>query len=216
MTYQWDEETKTARVGVSQTQAADETTSVFAVPIILAYQTSQGRREVKLDISEANQTFYIAVDEKPLMVSFDPGYRCLKTLEFELPREMLTYQLANDEDVIGRITAAQGLAKLEDPKSVEALAGAVKNDGFWGVQAEAAKALGVIKSQAALEALVGCAGVAHPKARRAGGGRPGQLQGEGQPSMPCCPSWSGTTAISWRPRRCGLCARPGKPGHTTL
>ncbi len=167
VTYQWDEETKTARVGVNQTQAADETTSVFAVPIVLAYQTSQGRREVKLDISEANQTFYIAADEKPLMVSFDPGYRCLKTLEFELPREMLTYQLAHDEDVIGRITAAQGLAKLEDPKSVEALAEAVKNDRFWGVQAEAAKALGVIKSQAALEALVGCVDVAHPKARRA-------------------------------------------------
>ena len=167
VTHQWDEETKTARIGVSQTQGADETTSIFAAPIILAYETSQGRREVKLEIAEANQTFYIAMDEKPLMVSFDPGYRCLKTLDFELPREMLTYQLSHDEDVIGRIAAAQGLAKLEDPQSVEALAEAVKNDGFWGVQAEAAKALGVIKSQAALEALVGCTGVAHPKARRA-------------------------------------------------
>ena len=167
LTYQWDEETKTARLGVSQTQAADETTSIFAVPIVLAYETSQGRREVKLDISEANQTFYIPTEEKPLMVSFDPGYWCLKTLEFELSREMLTYQLAHDEDIIGRITAAQGLAKQEDPRSVEALAEAVKTDEFWGVQSEAAKALGVIKSQAALEALVGCADVAHPKARRA-------------------------------------------------
>ena len=165
--YQWDEDTKTAQISISQTQNPDEMTSIFATPINVAYVTSQGRQTVKLNITGAHQTFYLVTDEKPKMVSFDPGYQCLKTLEFDLPKEMLLYQLAHDEDVIGRIAAAQGISKLSDPQSVDALAEAVKNDSFWGVQAEAAKALGVIRSQGALAALVECATVAHPKARRA-------------------------------------------------
>jgi aminopeptidase N len=42
----------------------------------------------------------------------------------------------------------------------------VLEDPFWGVQAEAAKALGKVRSKAALEALVEGLTVRHPKARR--------------------------------------------------
>ena len=167
VSYQWEEDTKTAQISISQTQSADELTSTFVVPVDVAYVTSQGRHNVRLNITQAQQTFYLVIDEKPKMIQFDPGYWCLKTLDFDLPKEMLLHQLKNDEDVIGRIGAAQGLSKLDTIECVEALAHAVQHDAFWGVQAEAAKALGVIKSQRALEALVGCTHIAHPKARRA-------------------------------------------------
>ena len=55
-------------------------TSIFATPINVAYVTSQGRQTMKLQASGPELTrkpFYLATDEKPKMVSFDPGYQCL-------------------------------------------------------------------------------------------------------------------------------------------
>ena len=167
VTYSWDEDTNTAQLTVSQTQASDEITPIFRVPAEVAFVTSEGRRTLRLNLSQKEQTFYFSLDEKPKMVQFDPGYWCLKTVEFTRPKEMLLYQLEHDEDVIGRIQAAQDLAKLGAPDCVDALKAAVLNDGFWGVRAEAARALGTIKSDSAMNALIECTSVPHPKARRA-------------------------------------------------
>ena len=52
------------------------------------------------------------------------------------------------------------------PKAIEALAAAVRNDAFWGAQAEAAKALGATRSTAARDALINLGDIPHPKARR--------------------------------------------------
>ena len=167
VTYQWDDDTQTARLSVSQSQATDNLTPLFRMPIQVAFLSSEDRHPVKIELSEKEQTFYFPLKEKPLLVQFDPGYGCLKTLEFERPKEMLLYQLKHDEDVIGRIQAAQSLAKLGAPDCVEALKDAALNDPFWGVQAQAAAALGTVKSESALHALVECTQVSHPKTRRA-------------------------------------------------
>ena len=79
---------------------------------------------------------------------------------------MLIDQLQRDDDVIGRIDAAKELAKLATPEAIEALKGAVLNDGFWGVQSEAARALGGIRTANARDALLETLKVKHPKARR--------------------------------------------------
>ncbi len=165
--YSWAEDTRTARLAVSQTQDADELTPIFRMPVQVAFATSEGRQTLRIDVSQKEQSFYFLLKEKPGMVQFDPGYWCLKTLDFTRPKEMLLYQLKHDEDVIGRIQAAQDLAKLDAPDCVEALKEAVLGDAFWGVQVEAARALGAVKSESAMNALVECAGVAHPRPRRA-------------------------------------------------
>ena len=166
-TYSWDEDAKTAQLSISQTQATDQLTPVFRMPIYVGFVTSEGKQAVRINVAQKDQAFYFPLGEKPLMVQFDPGYQCLKTLDFARPKEMMLYQLKHDDDVLGRINAAQGLAKLGSPDCIEALKDAVLNDPFWGVQAEAARALGTIKSEAAMNALVQCTGVASPKARRA-------------------------------------------------
>ena len=167
VTYKWEEDTKTAQLNVSQTQTTDELTPVFRMPVQVAFVTSEGKQNHRINLSEKAQTFYFPMNEKPKMVQFDPGYWCLKMLDFTRPKEMLLYQLKEDEDVIGRIQAAQGLAKLGAPDCVEALKDSVLNDPFWGVQASAARALGTIKSETAMNALIACTEVPHPRARRA-------------------------------------------------
>jgi len=75
-------------------------------------------------------------------------------------------QLSKDA-VPGRIQAAKALAKDGSMEAVEALKRTVLSDPFWGVQAEAAKALGEVGNDAAMRALTECMTVQHPKAIRA-------------------------------------------------
>jgi aminopeptidase N len=165
--YTWDEESGAAQLAVSQTQTTDDLTPLFRMPVDLVFVTSAGRDTRRVTVSEAQQTFHFSLAEKPVMVSFDPGYWCLKTLEFSRPKEMMIHQLEHDEDVIGRVQAAQDLGKIGSLDCIQALKKAVLNDAFWGVQAQAARALGRTRSDSAMEALIECAGVPHPKGRRA-------------------------------------------------
>ena len=166
VSYSWDEDASTARLTVKQAQSGDDP-ATFRMPVQVGFVTDEGKDIIRIELAQGEQTFYFPLRGKPKIVQFDPGYWCLKSLEFTRPKEMLLYQLKNDDDVIGRIQAARELAKLGSPEAVEALREAVMGDSFWGVQAECARALGTIKSGAALQALVGCTGVPHPKARRA-------------------------------------------------
>ena len=167
VSYSWEEDTSTAQLTVAQTQTADDLTSIFRMPVQVAFVTSDDRQTFRVNLSQKEQTFYFPLKDKPKMVQFDPGYWCLKTLDFTRPKEMLLYQLKHDEDVIGRIQAAQGLAGLGAPDCIEAVKEAVLKDSFWGVQSEAARALGTVKSEAAMNALIECTGVSNSKARRA-------------------------------------------------
>ena len=167
VTYSWDEEAKTAQIAISQTQSADDLTPIFRIPLQVAFETSEGPQTLRINLSQKEQSFYFPLNEKPKMVAIDPGYWCLKSLDFTRPKEMLLYQLKHDLDIIGRVQSAQGLAKLGTPDCIAALKEAVTGDPFWGVQVEAARALGTVKSTAAMDALIACTSVSHPKARRA-------------------------------------------------
>src|SRR4029079_8134544 len=109
--------------------------------------------------------FYIPLASKPKFVRIDG--EILKALDFERGTDMLAAQLAGDNDVMGRVDAARALGKKGDKEAIAALGKAAREDAFWGVQAEAARALGSIRSNAALEELIAAAGVPHPQARRA-------------------------------------------------
>lgn len=164
----WDAKRKLLKVTVKQTQKAEnETPEVFKMPVDISVTTDRGNSTFEIHVEQREQTFYLPVDEKPLMVEFDPSYWILKKLTFDRPENMLRYQLKNAKEVMSRIEAAKTLAKKGTPSAIEALKTAVQKDSFWGVQAQAAKALGTIPNEAALEALVTSTKVKHPKARRA-------------------------------------------------
>ncbi|MEE9285638.1 MAG: M1 family aminopeptidase [Dehalococcoidia bacterium] len=165
--YSWDDATKLAEVTVTQSQEADGETSIFQMPLVIDFTWEGGFKSFKLELTEKEHRFHLPLDQKPLMMRFDPGNHILKTIEEELPKEMHLYRLAHDDDVIGRVRAAKALAKAGAPDGIAALKRAVLNDGFWGVQAEAARALGSVRSTAAREALLESLSVRHPKARRA-------------------------------------------------
>ncbi len=161
--FEWDGEAKQAKLSVAQTQ---EEPAPFRLPVGVDFTVDGSPHTFRVEVTEKQHAFFFALPAKPQMVRFDPGHSFLKAVEFKRPKEMLLYQLQHDDDVIGRIDAAKELAKLGTAEAVGALKDAVLHDAFWGVQNEAARALGSMRTSAARDALLACVKVRHPKARR--------------------------------------------------
>ena len=179
VSYSWDEEHRLAKLQVSQKQTPTDTTPIFATPVDLGFfvperdatpgeEVPATLQTFRVQVEEAQQTFYIPLARRPLSVRFDQGGWLIKTLDFDRPADMLRYQLRHDPDILGRIEAAEALGKLVDRENVAALAQALLDEPFWAVRAAIAGALGAMKSEQALDALLtGLEKITEPKARRA-------------------------------------------------
>lgn len=167
--YDWDDNAMIAKVTVSQKQAAErDTPSVFITPVDISFTLAKGVMSKRVNLTQRDEVFYFSLPEKPRDVEFDPGNWIPKAdLDFDKPKTMLQFQLQSDKNMIGRVRAAQRLAKYPTEDVVGALKDSLLKDPFWGVQAEAAKSLGAIKTNSALRALTIGLKAKHPKTRRA-------------------------------------------------
>lgn len=163
----WDAEQRQASVTVKQTQPTDDLSPLFRMPVEIAFHGAWGEQRARIEVDGRESRLHLPLPERPTMVRFDPGNAILKDLDFKKEALELTEQLQADEDCIGRIRAAQALGALATLPAVAALANAAREDRFWGVQAEAAKALGVARTPAARAALLELINHEHPKTRRA-------------------------------------------------
>lgn len=134
----------------------------FQTPVEIEIGTANSTRvdRVRLEAKE-EQTFKFTVDSEPLLVNFDYGGTLIKELIFAKTTGQLQYQLAHDQDVLGRLWALQQLMpRMRDEKAsdadrnsvVKAVIDAVTKDKFWGVRLESAASLGGLK--AATDALL--------------------------------------------------------------
>lgn len=105
-------------------------------------------------IHEAEQNFYFPLAAKPDFVSFDPGNAVPKTVSLDYPLPLLKAQLHLDPDPVGRIFAAEAIAKKGGLEAVKILETALKEQPFWGVRREVASCLGRIKLNQAQTALL--------------------------------------------------------------
>lgn len=168
VSWSWDDERRQATLKVRQTQPIDDLTPLFRMPVDLAFHTrGHGVTTLRVQLEDREHVFTVPLPERPWLVAFDPGNWLLKELSFEKPEPELVAQLRADPDVIGRIRAAHDLGRKGTRAAVEALTIAVRQDPFWGVQTEAARALGQMKTAAARDALIALLTIPHPKARRA-------------------------------------------------
>ncbi|MGH2633954.1 MAG: M1 family aminopeptidase, partial [Tepidiformaceae bacterium] len=167
VSWSWDDVSGSASVTVRQTQKTDDGTPIFRVPLVIDFRKGRAKPSAfNVEVSEAEHTFVFPLKEKPDICRFDPYSSVLKTVEFDKSVGEWRLQLATDDDIAGRIAAAEGLGKKGGAEAVGALEAAVNGDKFWAVQAAAAKALGAIRTTAARDALLRSLAVRHPKARR--------------------------------------------------
>jgi aminopeptidase N len=159
------------RCAAKQTQnTTDGVPNAFEVPIVLAIvdpDTRQERRE-KLRLSARADSFSVPCPSRPRFVVVDPEMRILGDGTVKAPADMLRTQLVEAKSARGRWLAAQGLGRIDDPPTIQALGTRLFDEAeFWGVRVECAEALGRVHAREAFDVLVRGRDIAHPKVRRA-------------------------------------------------
>ncbi len=166
--YAWDAGNRLATLTLSQQQRVDELTSVYRVPLEIVAMTARGLQRFTVQVTEASHSFVLPLDGEPRWVAIDPAYRVLRTLDFAPGEGQLKARLAEDPEVVGRIEAAKGLAKVASPAAIEALRAALLDESQAAiVRAEVAAALGETRTEAARDALVEAIGASSSRVRRA-------------------------------------------------
>ena len=153
VSYSWDEKSKLAKVSVAQKQALNHNVRLFSFPTKIRFRMASGTVEHNIEITEQEQDFYFPLQDEPELVRFDPEFGVLAKVQFNKPKGMLYRQLKDEDDVVGRLLAAEALQKKSDKKTTEALKKALNEDPFYGVRVEASKALREIHTPEAFEAL---------------------------------------------------------------
>ncbi len=164
----WDARSKKISVRVLQTHGVNEETGLFSMPVTLAFRIGHSEQRFTETVDKKDQLFTFSLSAAPNLVLFDPDHVVMKKVDMVKPEAMWITQLAHDHHVLGRLDAAKALGRFNSPKAIRALAQALVQEKFWGVQAAIAGALGKGGSLEALEGLLeGLRQVDHPKVRRA-------------------------------------------------
>jgi aminopeptidase N len=167
VTYSWNSDSKMVELKAEQTNAESDGVPVFTNPIEIRFSLKGGATVVRrIRMQRKTETFFFSMVDRPLNVNFDPKHWILKNLKFHKPKEMHIYQLNNDDNSMERYYACNELANFPTDDVVAALGEAIDSDGFWGVQAEAAKALGKIATKKAFEVLLSKVSHKNHKTRR--------------------------------------------------
>jgi aminopeptidase N len=181
VSHSFDDKRKLSSVTVKQTHKTSDTTPNFRFTTQIALMDGDGREtRHRVEIREREQVFNFPCDKAPKAIRFDPAHDIVKTLKHKRSREALELELKHAPEAIGRAAAARELGKEGSPQAAGALRDALLGDTFWGVQADAAAALGEIRSDAAREALTLGLKAAHPRTRRAVARALGQYRGVAQ------------------------------------
>jgi len=153
VTQNYDAAKRELTLKVSQEQSPDPESQYpqvrfFQTPVDIEIGTASSTRIDRIQIeAKEDQTFRFIVDSEPLLVSFDHGGTLIKELIFVKTTGQLQYQLAHDQDVLGRIWAQQQLAlRMNDDKTngadrlaiIKSISDALTKDQFWGMRLEAA------------------------------------------------------------------------------
>jgi aminopeptidase N len=157
-------------VGAKQTQPTnDGVPPCFELPLDFDLVDGEGgavRRTVRM--TEKQQSFALPAQLRPAFVVVDSDLRIVGEVRLRAPGDMLRRQLSEAPTARGRWQAAQALARLDDPPTIDALGRALRDEReFWGTRAECASALGKIRGRECFAALGSARQTAHPKVRRA-------------------------------------------------
>jgi aminopeptidase N len=152
--YSWDEPNHLAKISIRQTQPVGPNVALFSFPLTVRFKTKSGNDDRLIHVSKTEEDFYFPLAAAPDLVRLDPDYTLLAKVNFSLPNPMLYSQLDARDDVIGRLLAVEDLSHRHDREAVSHLKHALNNDPFYGVRADAARALRSIHSDEALDALL--------------------------------------------------------------
>jgi aminopeptidase N len=164
----WNAGKREINLRVTQTHAVNAETGLFTVDTAFAFRVGKTWKREKVHIDKKSHLFTFALPSEPSAILFDPDHAILKRADFPKAENAWIEQLRSDANPLGRIDAVHALAKIGSADAIGAVRTALLSDAFWGVQAEAATALGSIARESTATVLLHCLDeIQHPKVRRA-------------------------------------------------
>ena len=155
---------------IDQTQKADDDSPPFLFDVVLSAAPDLSvvdERRIRVRVERAHEAVTIPLDFEPKLVRFDPGAFVLGDIRYKFGVDFAAATLQADPDVVARIRAVRELAADGSPAARDALQKAFERDSFWGVLAEAARAIGDTRAPWARAMLAAAVAHPHPKVRRA-------------------------------------------------
>jgi aminopeptidase N len=156
---------KLAKVSLKQMQPGEP----FALRVPVALSVA-GRAEplvLEVPVVDRNEvTTFVPLPAKPPLVVVDPAYSILGEIKEEKSRDLWLAQL-REAGVAARLRAVAHFSASTETADREALAQALAEEKFYGVQVEIAQALGSKSDQTGRDALLAGARHADPKVRAA-------------------------------------------------
>jgi aminopeptidase N len=150
---------KQMKLEVKQTQKAEP----FYIPLHIELTIPGGEPvELRRLMTDREFTVYLPVEQRPTLIRVDPEVTLLADIKEEKARDWWQAQLTAPT-VIERIRAIEHLVAGKTDANREAIAKVLKDDPFWGVRVEAAKAIGKLAGNISRKALL--AGLAQPDAK---------------------------------------------------
>lgn len=148
-------DTKMLRIDVHQTQKVDAVTPVFDFPLDIEWVTAQGRERRRVQIYEADNTFYFMTETAPVYILFDPDEWLLSRFEYKPPVSALVAQARDPDRVIARLRAVTALGEREkSPQIVGVLTTALRRDIQPAIRRAAADALAQLGGDDARDSLL--------------------------------------------------------------
>lgn len=150
-TYSFDAEKKTATFALEQTQTED----AFHMDVEVGWVLDGELHTTTVPMTSKKAWTTVSLPSEPEMVRVDPHNELVIKLEFNPGDALLRAQLTGAPDVIGRIDAAHELAKKGGRTNLDALDAAYRDEPFWGVRDQLARALAGTNTRRAGELLAG-------------------------------------------------------------
>ncbi len=155
VSYSWDELAKQAKLSISQVQMTNEKRPIFRFNLPVKFVVGDKTELRTIEISRDREDFYLTLEAAPGVVRFDPEVTVLAKVNFEPNEKMLLAQLADQDDVIGRLLAVQQLARKKNKVTLEHLGRILKEDPFFAVRQAAADGLAAMRTPESFAALQG-------------------------------------------------------------
>ncbi len=154
ISYKWLPEEKQALVTIEQVQETNDKIMLFEFDTVLRFIVDGKEYDESITVDGKKHDFYVKLPAEPQVVRFDPEYTLLAKVDFDKSDKLVTAQLANAEDAIGRVLACDELADVKTQAAVASLKKALNEDEFFGVRVAAATALRKIRTEEAIAALL--------------------------------------------------------------
>jgi aminopeptidase N len=151
---EYQSEGRLAKVAIKQTQGGE--TFHFPLRLVFHCEGSGGTKEVvqEQDMTTREQTLYVPLQGRPTRVEVDPNQEVLADIKEDKGHDLWAAQLRQSHSVAARVRAARHFAEERSPEDREALAKALPEEKFWGVQVEIAGALGDAGGDVCRDALL--------------------------------------------------------------